>query len=155
MTAEIVKTLENAYRDVRIAFAAEIVRYCDEHDIDFYAVRDAVNKRLAQTDRASNDATAVPSGGVLVPTVGVGGHCLPKDGILLWWRKIESGADTSQALILESRKINDASPAETTSSPSASSARSTAVESPCSARRIASTPRTRATRRRCRSLSCC
>jgi UDP-N-acetyl-D-mannosaminuronic acid dehydrogenase len=29
MTAEVVKTLENAYRDVRIAFAAEVVRYCD------------------------------------------------------------------------------------------------------------------------------
>lgn len=114
MTAEVVKTLENAYRDVRIAFAAEIVRYCDEHDIDFYAVRDAVNAALRQTDAASADATAVPSGGILVPTVGVGGHCLPKDGILLWWRKIESGADTSNALILESRKINDASPAETT-----------------------------------------
>ena len=114
MTAEVVKTLENAYRDVRIAFAAEIVRYCDEHDIDFYAVRDAVNQRLAQTDAASADATAVPSGGMLVPTVGVGGHCLPKDGILLWWRKIESGADTSNALILRSREINDASPAETT-----------------------------------------
>jgi UDP-N-acetyl-D-mannosaminuronic acid dehydrogenase len=114
MTAEVVKTLENAYRDVRIAFAAEIVRYCDQQDIDFYSVRDAVNQRLAQTDTASADATAVPSGGILVPTVGVGGHCLPKDGILLWWRKIESGADTSKALILESRKINDDSPAQTT-----------------------------------------
>jgi UDP-N-acetyl-D-mannosaminuronic acid dehydrogenase len=114
MTAEIVKTLENAYRDVRIAFAAEIVRFCDERDLDFYAIRDAVNQRLAQTDAASRDATAVPSGGVLIPTVGVGGHCLPKDGILLWWRKIESGAETRNSLILESRKINDASPAETT-----------------------------------------
>lgn len=114
MTAEVVKTLENAYRDVRIAFAAEVVRYCDQNDIDFYSVRDAVNQRLAQTDSASADATAVPSGGVLVPTVGVGGHCLPKDGILLWWRKIESGADTSKALILESRKINDDAPAQTT-----------------------------------------
>jgi UDP-N-acetyl-D-mannosaminuronic acid dehydrogenase len=114
MTAESVKTLENAYRDVRIAFATEIVRYCDENDIDFYAVRDEVNKRTAQTDAASHNATAVPSGGVLVPFVGVGGHCLPKDGILFWWRKIESGADTSKSLILESRKINDASPAETT-----------------------------------------
>lgn len=113
MTAEVVKTLENAYRDVRIAFAAEIVRYCDANDISFYAVRDAVNERLRQTDRASESATAVPTGGVLVPTVGVGGHCLPKDGILLWWRKIESGAETSASLILESRKINDASPAET------------------------------------------
>ena len=91
-----------------------MVRYCDENDIDFYAVRDEVNKRTAQSDAASHDATAVPSGGVLVPIVGVGGHCLPKDGILFWWRKIESGADTSKSLILESRKINDASPAETT-----------------------------------------
>jgi len=36
LTAEIVKTLENAYRDVRIAYAAEIARYCDAHGIDFY-----------------------------------------------------------------------------------------------------------------------
>jgi UDP-N-acetyl-D-mannosaminuronic acid dehydrogenase len=113
LTAEIVKTLENAYRDVRIAFASEIVRYCDEHDIDFYRIRDAVNARLAQTDAASGDPNAVPSGGLLVPMVGVGGHCLPKDGILLWWRRIESGADTGASLILDSRAINDASPAAT------------------------------------------
>lgn len=110
MTAEVVKTLENAYRDVRIAFAAEIVRYCDDHDIDFYALRDAVNERISQTDEASASATAVPSGGVLVPTIGVGGHCLPKDGILLWWRKIESGVDTSNSLIIQSRAINDQAP---------------------------------------------
>lgn len=113
LTAEIVKTLENAYRDVRIAFAAEVVRYCDWHDIDFYAVRDAVNAGLAQTDVASRCATAVPSGAVLVPTIGVGGHCLPKDGILLWWRKLEAGVDTSRSLILESRRINDESPEQT------------------------------------------
>jgi UDP-N-acetyl-D-mannosaminuronic acid dehydrogenase len=39
LTAEIVKTLENAYRDVRIAFSAEIVRYCDENNVDFYQVQ--------------------------------------------------------------------------------------------------------------------
>ncbi len=111
MTAEVVKTLENAYRDVRIAFAAEVVRYCDDNDIDFFALRDAVNERIAQTDDASSSATAVPSGGVLVPTIGVGGHCLPKDGILLWWRRIESGFDTSDSLIVQSRVINDESPA--------------------------------------------
>ena len=112
LTAEIVKTLENAYRDVRIAYAAEIVRYCDEQDIDFYQLRDLVNKRMAQEDEASNDPNSVPSGGLLVPTIGVGGHCLPKDGILLWWRKIESGVDTSNSLILKARTINDESPAE-------------------------------------------
>jgi UDP-N-acetyl-D-mannosaminuronic acid dehydrogenase len=89
-SAEIIKTLENAYRDVRIAFSTEIVRYCDEHDIDFYAVRDEVNAKCDQSDSASTDPNAVPSGGLLVPTIGVGGHCLPKDGILLLWRQIES-----------------------------------------------------------------
>ncbi len=113
MTAEVTKTLENAYRDVRIAYSSEIVRYCDEHDIDFYAVRDQVNERLAQTDEASKDPNAVPSGGILVPMVGVGGHCLPKDGILLWWRGLQKGLDTSKSLILKSRTINDESPAET------------------------------------------
>ncbi|MEZ5652748.1 MAG: nucleotide sugar dehydrogenase [Burkholderiaceae bacterium] len=111
MTAEVVKTLENAYRDVRIAFAAELVRYCDDHDIDFYALRDEVNRSLEQSDSASGSATAVPSGAILVPSIGVGGHCLPKDGILLWWRRHESGADTSASLILRAREINDASPA--------------------------------------------
>lgn len=113
LTAEVVKTLENAYRDVRIAFSSEIVRYCDQHNIDFYKLRDEINAKLAQSDNASSDPNAVPSGGILVPTVGVGGHCLPKDGILLWWRKIESKADTRSSLILKSRIINDESPAET------------------------------------------
>jgi UDP-N-acetyl-D-mannosaminuronic acid dehydrogenase len=113
MTAEVVKTLENAYRDVRIAFAAEVVRWCDAHDVDFYAVRDAVNARQGQVDDASHRPTVVPSGGLLVPTVGVGGHCLPKDGILLWWRALEAHLDSARSLILEARRINDESPAET------------------------------------------
>src|SRR5690606_406400 len=78
-----------------------------------YAVREEANRLLEQTDGASGSATTVPSGAVLVPTVGVGGHCLPKDGILLWWRRHESGADTRHSLILQSRIINDESPAQT------------------------------------------
>jgi UDP-N-acetyl-D-mannosaminuronic acid dehydrogenase len=113
MTAEVTKTLENAYRDVRIAYSTELVRYCDEHNIDFYRLRDKVNEKIAQEDAASKDPNAVPSGGILVPMIGVGGHCLPKDGILLWWRKYHTGADTSNSLILHSRIINDASPANT------------------------------------------
>ena len=112
LTAEIVKTLENAYRDVRVAFSAEIVRYCDAHNINFYQVRSQINDRLSQSDNASQDPNAVPSGGILIPTIGVGGHCLPKDGILLLWREIESGRDMSASLILESRRINDESPGE-------------------------------------------
>ena len=113
LTAEIVKTLENAYRDVRIAFSTEIVRYCDKNNIDFYAVRDKVNSLLSQSDKATADPNVVPSGGILIPTLGVGGHCLPKDGILLWWRNIERGIDTSNSLILNSRIINDDSPSHT------------------------------------------
>lgn len=110
MTAEVVKTLENAYRDVRIAYAAEVVRHCDASDVDFFALRDRVNARLQSTDAASADPNAVPSGGLLVPMLGVGGHCLPKDGILLWWRALEAGEDAARSLILEARRINDASP---------------------------------------------
>ncbi len=110
-TAEVVKTLENAYRDVRIAFAAELVRWCDQHDVDFYTLREQVNEELQRTDNASRDGTAVPSGALLVPTVGVGGHCLPKDGILLWWRAVEEGLPTTHSLIIGARRVNDDSPA--------------------------------------------
>ena len=96
MTAEVVKTLENAYRDVRIAFAAEVARFCDAREIDFFALRDLVNTRLQQQDAASADPNVVPSGGLLVPMIGVGGHCLPKDGILLWWRALEAGLEHTQ-----------------------------------------------------------
>ena len=113
LTAEIVKTLENAYRDVRIAFSTEIVRYCDDNNIDFYKVREKVNEKLSQSDRATSDPNAVPSGGILIPMLGVGGHCLPKDGILLWWRNFQKGNDTSKSLILQSRLINDHSPVHT------------------------------------------
>jgi UDP-N-acetyl-D-mannosaminuronic acid dehydrogenase len=113
LTAEVVKTLENAWRDVRIAYAAEIARACDAADVDFHALRTRVNARLAQEDAASVDPTAVPTGGLLIPTCGVGGHCLPKDGILLLWRWIEAGGNRDHSLILEARRINDASPAET------------------------------------------
>ena len=110
ITAEIIKTLENAYRDVRIAYSAEIVRYCDLHDIDFYKVRDWVNNRLSKSDTASGSPNTVPTGAILIPTIGVGGHCLPKDGILLLWRMIESRMDKSKSLIFEARRINDESP---------------------------------------------
>lgn len=107
-TAEVVKTLENAARDVRLAYAAEVARYCDAQDIDFFAVRRRVNARLA----AESGTSAPPCGGLLVPTVGVGGHSLPKDGPFLWWRALEAGAVPAHSLILEARRINDESPAE-------------------------------------------
>jgi UDP-N-acetyl-D-mannosaminuronic acid dehydrogenase len=107
-TAEVVKTFENASRDVRLAYAAEVARYCDAQDLDFFAVRRRVNARLA----AESSSSAAPCGGLLVPTVGVGGHSLPKDGPFLWWRALESGTVPAHSLILEARRINDESPAQ-------------------------------------------
>ena len=100
-----------ASRDLRSAFSAEIARYCDRIDVDFFTLRDRVNDLLSWRDAASWDGGAVPTGALLVPTVGVGGHCLPKDGILLWWRALEANLPSKNSLILAARAVNDASPA--------------------------------------------
>jgi len=108
LTVELVTTLENASRDVHIAYAAEVARYCDARDIDFSAVRRRVNARLA----AERGAQLPSCGGLLVPTIGVGGNSLTKDGVYLWWRALESGANPAHSLVLEARRINDESPAQ-------------------------------------------
>jgi UDP-N-acetyl-D-mannosaminuronic acid dehydrogenase len=69
VTAELVKTAENAYRDVNIAFANELALACEVTGGDFLRVRDLVNKS--------------PGRNVLSAGAGVGGHCLPKDSWLL------------------------------------------------------------------------
>jgi UDP-N-acetyl-D-mannosaminuronic acid dehydrogenase len=63
-TAEIVKTAENAYRDVQIAFANEVALICEQAGSDAYEVRRLVN--------------TCPFRDMHVPGAGVGGHCLPK-----------------------------------------------------------------------------
>ena len=69
VTAELVKTAENAYRDVNIAFANELALACEVTGGDFLRVRELVNKS--------------PERHVLLAGAGVGGHCLPKDSWLL------------------------------------------------------------------------
>lgn len=110
LTAELTKTLENAYRDVRIALAAEVARYCDAHDIDFYKLREWLNGELLQRDIASFQPTAVPRGALLIPTLGVGGHALPRDGRMLWAQAKQLGVSPDESLILEARRINDEAP---------------------------------------------
>ena len=43
LTAEVVKTLENAYRDVQIAFANELAIICESVGGDVWTVRELVN----------------------------------------------------------------------------------------------------------------
>jgi UDP-N-acetyl-D-mannosaminuronic acid dehydrogenase len=79
MTAEISKTVENAYRDVQIAFANETALLCESLGVDVYKVRNFVNG-------LPNDTTvphANPVRNMHYPGAGVGGHCLPKDTWLL------------------------------------------------------------------------
>jgi UDP-N-acetyl-D-mannosaminuronic acid dehydrogenase len=69
VTAELVKTTENAYRDVQIAFANEVALICEAAGGDVWRVRELVNKS--------------PSRQMHLPGAGVGGHCIPKDPWLL------------------------------------------------------------------------
>ena len=92
-TAELVKTAENAYRDVNIAFANELAIICEHADADFLRVRTLVNKS--------------PGRNVLMAGAGVGGHCIPKDPWLL-----ASGAPPGTArLVAAARAVNDDMPA--------------------------------------------
>jgi UDP-N-acetyl-D-mannosaminuronic acid dehydrogenase len=69
ITAELVKTVENAYRDVQIAFANEVALICEATGGNVWRVRELVNKS--------------PNRQMHLPGAGVGGHCIPKDPWLL------------------------------------------------------------------------
>ncbi len=111
LAAEIATAVENAFRDVRIAFSVEIARHCDRIGVDYRTLRDHVNDLLDWSDNVSWNPTAVPTGALLLPTVGVGGQALPRDGVLLWWRALEAGEPSRNSLILSARSLNEGSPA--------------------------------------------
>jgi len=94
VTAELVKTVENAYRDVQIAFANEIALICEQVGGDVWKVRQLVNKS--------------PGRQMLYAGAGVGGHCIPKDPWLLASSLQGSGA--SLKLIPAARAVNDLMP---------------------------------------------
>jgi UDP-N-acetyl-D-mannosaminuronic acid dehydrogenase len=92
-TAELVKTVENAYRDVNIAFANEVARICADAGADVYRVRELVNKS--------------PGRLMLIPGAGVGGHCIPKDP---WLLAAAARAQTPVRMISAARAINESMP---------------------------------------------
>jgi UDP-N-acetyl-D-mannosaminuronic acid dehydrogenase len=94
LAAELVKTTENAYRDVQIAFANEVALLCEEYGADVYAVRALVNKS--------------PFRDMHLPGAGVGGHCIPKDPWLLIGGS--RAARDAARLIPTARAINDGMP---------------------------------------------
>ena len=93
LTAEIVKTAENTYRDVQIAFANELALVCEALGANFWKVRELVNKS--------------PERNVHYAGAGVGGHCIPKDSWLLI-APLKGKLETK--IIPDARYINDSMP---------------------------------------------
>jgi UDP-N-acetyl-D-mannosaminuronic acid dehydrogenase len=93
LTAELVKTMENAYRDVQISFANEMALLCEDMGADVWQIRELVNKS--------------PYRAMHLPGAGVGGHCIPKDP----WLLIANASHAFQPrLIPTARAINDGMP---------------------------------------------
>ena len=97
LTAELSKTIENAYRDVNIAFANEMALVCESLGVDIYEIREIIN--------------ALDSRDLHIPGAGVGGHCLPKDPWLLRYGIYEYGSwKIEPEFISLARRINDYMP---------------------------------------------
>jgi UDP-N-acetyl-D-mannosaminuronic acid dehydrogenase len=92
VTAELVKTAENTYRDVNIAFANELGLICEAVGADFRRVRELVNES--------------PHRDVHLAGAGVGGHCIPKDP----WLLVHGIEDFEPKLIAAARARNESMP---------------------------------------------
>jgi UDP-N-acetyl-D-mannosaminuronic acid dehydrogenase len=90
-TAELVKLVENAYRDVNIAFANELSLICDQLGLNVWRVIELANRH--------------PRVAILQPGAGVGGHCIAVDP---WF--IVASAPERTRLIRTAREVNDAKP---------------------------------------------
>lgn len=90
-TAETVKLVENAYRDVNIAFANELARVAPKIGVNAWDVIALANRH--------------PRVHVHAPGPGVGGHCIALDP----WFLIEQDVAITKAM-QEARRINDAMP---------------------------------------------
>ena len=91
-TAEMVKLMENTYRDVNIAIADEFSRLAGRFGVDVW--------------EAISLASLHPRVKILSPGPGVGGHCISVDP----WFLVESAPDLAK-LIAKARAVNDSQPA--------------------------------------------
>jgi nucleotide sugar dehydrogenase len=93
--AEMAKLLGMLYRDVNIALANEFAAFCEVSGVDFERVRQAAN-----TDGEAN---------LLMPGIGVGGHCVPVYPYFLTRESRRLGLP--QRISEAAREINDYQPA--------------------------------------------
>ena len=99
LTAELTKCIENAYRDVNIAFANEMALLCEDFNRNIFEIINLINYRH---DRMMH-----------FPGSGVGGHCLTKDPWLLLYgfnKYTERFNEAKIKIIPDARKINDFMP---------------------------------------------
>lgn len=90
-TAEMVKLVENTFRDVNIALANELAMIADKYNVNIFEIIDLANRHARVN--------------VHQPGPGVGGHCIPIDP----WFIIEK-SQASDGVIRRSREINDSRP---------------------------------------------
>ncbi|MBK9781006.1 nucleotide sugar dehydrogenase [Candidatus Villigracilis vicinus] len=90
-TAEMVKLMENTYRDVNIAIANEFSRLADKFGVDVWEAIPIANLH--------------PRVKILNPGPGVGGHCISVDP----WFFVEAAPELTP-LIYHSRQVNDSQP---------------------------------------------
>lgn len=90
-SAEMVKLVENAFRDVNIAFANELSLICDRIGMNVWEVIALANHH--------------PRVDILKPGPGVGGHCIAVDP---WF--IVAQAPEQSRLIRTAREVNDGKP---------------------------------------------
>jgi UDP-N-acetyl-D-mannosaminuronic acid dehydrogenase len=90
-TAEMVKLMENTYRDVNIAIANEFLRLADRFGCNVWEAITLANHH--------------PRVRILNPGPGVGGHCISVDP----WFFVEQAPDITK-LILAARQVNDSQP---------------------------------------------
>ncbi len=90
-TAEMVKLMENTYRDINIGIANEFSRLADRFGVDVWEAISLANRH--------------PRVNILRPGPGVGGHCISVDP----WFLVEAAPDLSP-LIRTARQVNDAQP---------------------------------------------
>ena len=88
-SAEMTKLVENAFRDVNIAFANELSMIADAQGLDVWEVIRLANRH--------------PRVNILQPGPGVGGHCIAVDP---WF--IVHGAPEQARMIRQAREVNDA-----------------------------------------------
>ncbi len=98
ITAEMVKLMENTYRDTNIALANELAVICESLNID-----------AIEAIRAANHHPRV---NIHTPGPGVGGHCLSIDPYFIVEMAKAEGVDAS--LIKTSRRINESMPGHVT-----------------------------------------